>query len=43
MNEIQIYDARRLSILRVNENIQRVHDLVEADRRIIIRMIAEKL
>jgi len=33
--------ARRLSC--VDENIQRVHDLVKIDRRITTRMVAEKL
>jgi transposase len=38
-------DARagRPSTSRVDENIQRVYDLVKADRRITTRMIAEKL
>ena len=38
-------DARagRPSTSRVDENIQRVYDLVEADRRITTRMIAERL
>ncbi|KYN35734.1 hypothetical protein ALC56_09934 [Trachymyrmex septentrionalis] len=38
-------DARvgRPSTSRHDENIQHVHDLVKADRRIITRMIAEKL
>jgi ribosomal protein S25 len=33
----------RPSTSRVDENIQRVYDLVKADRRITTRMIAEKL
>jgi transposase len=35
--------AGRPSTSRVDENIQRVYDLVKADRRITTRMIAEKL
>jgi hypothetical protein len=35
--------AGRPSISRVDENIQRVYDLVKADHRITTRMIAEKL
>jgi len=35
--------TRRPSTSRIDENIQRVHDSVKADHRIITRMIAEKL
>ena len=43
--EIVDDDARagRPSTSRVDENIQRVHDMVKTNRRIIIRMIAKKL
>ncbi|KYN05311.1 hypothetical protein ALC62_03769 [Cyphomyrmex costatus] len=39
------YDARagRPSTSRIDENIQRVHDLVKTNCRITTRMIAEKL